>query len=293
MFGLSCQEALSTEVSKMRIVYKPSGRALEYALLAVNPWGRSFCGHACSYCYCPGIFRMTRAQWEQQPFRPRKDLLRLLRLDSKELSGTNIRVLCSFVGDLYTPEAVKSGLSRKILEILGEHDIPFQVLTKGGTRAVADFDLYGPHDAFATTMTFTDANYSHEFEPGAADPKDRVEALARAKCEGIKTWVSLEPVLDPQESLKIIEWTYEKVDLYKIGKLNHDKAREGQIDWRAFGMEAIALCERYGKPYYVKSDLARYLKGVRFTNTDTRTVGRPDRSRAGSSTGEQSRFERS
>ena len=277
----------------MRIIYKPCGRALEYSLLALNAWGRSFCGHACSYCYCPRMFRMSRAQWEQQPFRPRKDLLRLLRLDCKELCGTNIRVLCCFAGDLYSPEAVNSGLSRKILEILREHDIPFQVLTKGGTRAVEDFDLYGPHDAFATTMTFLRASDSAEYEPSAAPPENRILAMRIARDRDLETWVSLEPVLDPAQSLRIIEQWYTVVDLFKIGKLNHDNAREREIDWRAFGMEAIALCERYGKPYYVKSDLARYLKGVRFTNTDTRTVGRPDRSRAGSSTGEQSLFERS
>jgi len=149
-------------------------------------------------------------------------------------------------------------------------------------RAVGDFDLYGPHDAFATTMTFIKWRDSAEAEPQAAPPIHRIGSLVQAhQCFRIQTWVSLEPVLDPEQSLKIIEETWNFVDLYKIGKLNHDKQREDRIDWRAFGMEAIALCEKYGRRYYIKSDLAGYLKGVRFTNTDTRTVDRPDRSAAG------------
>ena len=216
---------------------------MEYGLLALNPWGRSFCQHSCTYCYCAGMFRMTRAQWEKQPFKPRKDLLRLFRLDCEELRGTNIRVHCCFAGDLYSPEAVESGMSRQILHTFREFDIPFQVLTKGGTRATADFDLYGKHDAFATTMTFLDPSQSALFEPGAALPADRVLAISNAHRKGIETWVSLEPVLDPAESLRIIKETHEFVDLFKIGKLNHDKAREAEIDWGRFGWQAVAWCD--------------------------------------------------
>jgi|GEM_PF-5370738 len=53
-----------------------------------------------------------------------------------------------------------------------------------------------------------------------------------------------------------------------------DKEREAQIDWRRFGAEAIELCEKYGKRYYIKYDLARHLDGIEFTNTDTRKVNR-------------------
>jgi len=86
--------------------------------------------------------------------------------------------------------------------------------------------------------------------------------------------VSLEPVLDPKASLQIIENTWEWVDLYKIGKLNHDKEREAQIDWRRFGARAIELCAKYGKRYYIKEDLAKHLDGIEFTQTDTREVVR-------------------
>ena len=72
------------------------------------------------------------------------------------------------------------------------------------------------------------------------------------------TWVSLEPVLEPAASLEIIRETAPYVNLFKVGKLNyHPMARS--IDWRAFGLAAIALLESLGKPYYIKKDLAAYL----------------------------------
>jgi DNA repair photolyase len=215
---------------------------------------------------------MTRQQWEASPFRVRRNLIRDLRNDAEQLRGTNERVLLCFFGDLYSPEAVKTGISRQILEVLREFDIPWQVLTKGGMRAVPDFDLYGPNDAFATTLTFTRNQDSVNLEPGAALPSDRCRAIQEAYDRGIKTWVSLEPVLNPEDALYWIDNSFPVVSLFKVGKLNHDAAREKEIDWRRFGMEVIARLESRGLRYYIKHDLAKHLAGVPYTNTDTRKV---------------------
>jgi len=257
----------------MKIIYEPKGRALEYSFLALNPWGKSFCSHDCSYCYVPSMFHMSREQWRAQPFVPRKDLIKHLRSDCAELRGTNKRVLCCFAGDLYSPEAAATGISRKILETFREFDVPFQVLTKGGTRAVPDFDLYGPNDAFATTLT-TDGSEAWTWEPGAADPSDRIRAIGAAHRAGIETWLSLEPVVDPACSLRLIISLVDIVDLFKVGKLNHDPAREKEINWYAFGVDAIELLEKLRKRYYIKDDLVKCLPEVSFTNTDTRIVTR-------------------
>ena len=162
-------------------------------------------------------------------------------------------------------------MTRRALEILRDHDIPFQILTKGGMRASRDFDLYGPHDAFATTLTFAANNRSLEYEPNAPPPADRILAIEQAKMKGLQTWVSLEPVIDPAQSLACIEKTHAFVDHYKIGVLNHARSR---IDWRAFGIRAIELCERYGVTYFIKHDLAKCLEGVEYHSTDLRRVKR-------------------
>lgn len=244
---------------------------MEYSLLACDPyWGS--CTNGCDYCYVAGSMRRTREQWDKIPLAPRKDFIKHLRRDAAKYKGTDKRVLLSFTSDVYCEPAVKSGLTRQVLEVLREFDIPWQVLTKNGTAAVPDFDLYGKHDAFATTLTTTGIE-AWTWEPGAADPSNRIRAIQRAKDAGIETWVSLEPVLDPACSLRVIEQTWDVVDLYKIGRWNHD-AKANAIDWRAFGTAAIELCEKYGKAYYVKDDLAKHLDGVEYTGTDTRTVVR-------------------
>jgi DNA repair photolyase len=124
----------------------------------------------------------------------------------------------------------------------------------------SNFDLLGtnPGDAFATTLTFLDPADSAEWEPGAASPVDRLDAIATAKTRGITTWVSLEPVIDPEQTLKIIRQIHRHVDLFKVGTLNHHKLA-ATIDWHAFAHNVVTLLDDLGAAYYLKNDLRRHL----------------------------------
>lgn len=257
----------------MQAIRETRGRAKEYSFLACDPyWGA--CPFKCSYCYVCGMMHRNRDQWEKVQFGPRKGFLEALRRQAPQFAHDDRRVLLSFSSDVYAPGAT---ITRQVLEVLREHDIPWQVLTKAGMAATVDFDLYGPHDAFATTLVFMDEAKRKEYEPGAVSFDDRFRAIRQARRMGIERWVSLEPVLDPTESLRIIEETHDFVGLYKVGKLNHDKAVEAGIDWGRFGWQAVELCDKYGVPYYVKEDLRRHMMDVGQAaprNTDTRKVVR-------------------
>jgi DNA repair photolyase len=249
----------------MSVIYTPKGRALEYSLLAANLF--SGCSHGCIYCYA----RKMAAQFGTDFDKPiaKKNALAELEKDARKYAGTNKRVLLCFSCDPYMPEDIELNITRQALKILRQFNVSYQLLTKGGMRAARDFDLYGPNDAFASTLTFIDEKQSLKHEPGAAIPAERIEAIRLAHDRGIETWVSLEPVLDAEQSLEIIRATHEFTDLYKIGKLNHQAS---STNWRAFGTMALNLCREYGKKYYIKKDLAGYLQGVDFENTDTRII---------------------
>lgn len=250
----------------MPVIYEPRGRALEYSLRGLELY--KGCAHQCSYCYVPGASRMKHETWEKMKPSVRRLVLEDLFHQAHRLRGTDQRVLLCFFSDPYQPLAVQTGVTRDALAILNAHQIPFQVLTKGGTLACADFDLYRQQDAFAVTLTGVDATWNH-LEPGAASSGDRIEALYEASHRGIETWVSLEPVVDPAQSLAVIRATHDVVDLYKIGKINHDPALEKSIDWRAFAGAAVDLCRRYGVFYYIKKDLAAHCD-FPFVNVDNR-----------------------
>jgi len=244
------------------MLYIPKGRAREYAPLAVNHYRG--CGHGCVYCYVPTIppykfAECPRAAFHSDPA-PRRNAVAQLAADCRKSPGQGERVLLSFTCDPYQPIDAEYRLTRQVIETLHQAGYQVQVLTKGGTRALCDLDLFGPGDAFAATMTLLSPEHSEKWEPGAALPEDRIEALRQFHHAGIPTWVSLEPVLNPASALEIIRRTHPFVDLFKVGTLNHHPLAQ-RIDWRQFAVDVVHLLESLGKEFYIKRDLAAFLSG--------------------------------
>ncbi len=260
----------------MNVIYEPKGPAAEYAHLAINH--RIGCSHRCDYCFGPATLKMTKEKFHNGPH-DKEGVLAVLQKEGPKYTGTDKRVLLCFIGDPYDIANNENNLTYNVLRILRAYDIPFQILTKGGMRAVPDFDLYTKLDAFGTTLTLLDPERARETEPFAATPPNRIRAIEIAHERGIETFVSLEPVIDPMQTLLIIERTHKFVDHYRIGKLNHQPSG---INWRRFRMAVIRLCRDLKKDYYIKKDLAEYLEGFAFTNTDKRKVKRePTKHRPG------------
>jgi DNA repair photolyase len=138
--------------------------------------------------------------------------------------------------------------------------VHYIILTKGGKRSEQDFDIIDPKlGTYATTLTFTDDEQRKKYEPGASPIPERIDALKHAHALGIKTWVSLEPVFNTEQTLNLIRQTHKFVDLYKVGKLNYMKEEEAKVDWADFATRAISLLESLNKAYYIKKDLRFFL----------------------------------
>ena len=129
--------------------------------------------------------------------------------------------------------------------------------------AAEDFDLYGPDDWFGVTLTFDNDDDSKKWEPGAALPGDRIDALKEAHTQGINTWVSCEPVIDPDQTLRLIESTYESVDFFWVGKLNHHPEIEARVDWSKFRHDVEELLQSCGKQPGVSYGLKHQLVEAR------------------------------
>jgi DNA repair photolyase len=248
-------DATATELPRYDVIYPPAGQAGEYARYATNIYRG--CGHGCAYCYVPAVMHMTRADFDAEAV-PSKDFLNRLKKSAKKCqdAGMTEQVLLCFGTDPYHPG--DTALTRETIKVLREHRLAFCTLTKGGQRALRDLDLFRPgHDAFASTLTSLDNSFSEKWERKAALPEDRIATLKVFHDRGIFTWVSLEPTLDAESSLAIVERTHSFVDLYKIGKLNYVKGCA--IDWRDYTLRMVDLCSKLGVRHYIKHDLAEYL----------------------------------
>ncbi|HXD08172.1 MAG TPA: radical SAM protein [Burkholderiaceae bacterium] len=239
-----------------KMIYAPAGQAGEYAPLATNPY--KGCGHGCAYCYVPLILRMDRREFDAGA-NLRPGYLDKLRADARryQSAGNVGQVMLSFTTDPYHPG--DNSATRETLQILRDHGLGFCTLTKGGGRALRDLELFRPdRDAFASTLTSLDDAFSTKWERGAALPGDRIATLQRFHDAGVFTWVSLEPTLDVEASLAIVERTHEFVDLFKIGRVNYLPMTK-TTDWKTYTERMIEACTRLGVGHYIKKDLQPFM----------------------------------
>jgi len=248
----------------MGVIYEPKGRAREYAELAVNLY--EGCVHGCLYCYGPRIKRTTREAFHGTQ-EPRQDILDRLHKSAtyRRDHGQGGHVLLCFTSDPYQPDLNQAGAHRQIasrdpttrtaIEILHRTGHTVNILTKGGPRSLWDFDLLTAADEYGATLTFVDLEQSFKWEPRAAAPGARIACLKAAHTAGIRTWVSLEPIIDLQATLDLIDLTHNFVDRYMVGKLNYHPLA-AQIDWHKVACEVSDHMEKVGATYNLKADLA-------------------------------------
>lgn len=247
----------------MSIIYKPCGMAREYSPYACNLY--IGCSHRCRYCYAPHTLQKRADDYFGKP-EPRKDVLKWLEKDLQKNSFAE-QVLLSFVGDCYCDSADDGLTTREALKLLNEYKVPVAVLSKGGKKMLRDLDLFkefGDRITVGTTLTFLDEEKSKYWEPYASTPHERLETLKILHDNGIKTFASFEPTIDPEESLKLIKRTLEMdcVDHYKIGKINNYKSEDKWQDWSKYLEDCISLLRPAKKQVFYKFCLRKLAPSI-------------------------------
>jgi DNA repair photolyase len=234
------------------VIYEPRGAAREYAPLAVNLYGG--CEHRCKYCYAPAVLRRTPEAFAKVS--PRPGIIPALEKKAHQVANDPRPILLCFTCDPYPAGEATWRITRSALGILTSYNCALRVLTKNpGLALKLDGKFFAEHDVeLGTTIVFLDDAKRAEWEPGAPTIASRVAALVEYKRLGLRTWVSVEPVIDPHEALDVIALLAPHVDVWKVGRWNHD-VRANAIDWPAFTKSALALLTRLNARYYIKNEL--------------------------------------
>lgn len=231
----------------MKPIYKPKGKAGEYAEWALNIY--TGCPHRCPFCYVPNVLRKDRELFHSD-VRPRKDIVTETKrqIEREGIAGRLVH-LC-FSCDPY-PTGYDTTPTRDIIRLLKDSGNHVQILTKGiETR---DFDLLDKDDWFGVTIT-------------GAESAERIKALTDvlrgAKQHGISTWISFEPVLYPMKCLMALNISGDAVDRVKVGKLNYMEPP------CAFSMAEFldtfeGMCRDLCVECYVKEDTRKYAEQER------------------------------
>ena len=251
------------------MIYQPKGRAREYSPLAANIY--EGCDHGCIYCYVPRILRMDKETF-RLTVRPKKDIIERLTDQVSKWKGEKEQVLLSFTGDPYCQEEMYQAITRSALPILLEAGFPVAILTKGGRRCLWELDIFQQYKdqvKVGATLTFIDEKDAEEFEPYSARPQNRMEALKILHDNGIRTWASFEPVIEPVQTIKLIYETLDYVDEYKIGKVNQFNDLDKYIPWTTFLQAVVGILRKKEKDFYVKEDLRNQAPDVYLTEKES------------------------
>jgi len=239
-------------------IYEPAGRAREYSPLALN--FKQGCNHNCNYCYVPTMFKRYNVSYRHDVEICNPNFLEIEK-SAKKYYGCDKQILLSFTGDPYSGN--NNDDTTKILEILLKYNHKVSILTKGGSKCLNDIELFkkfGDKIKVGATLTFDNESDSIYWESGAALPFERIRTLKKLAENGIKTWVSFEPVIIPSQSLALLEDVSSFIDSVKIGKINNFNGLDKKIDWNKFIKEAVFICRSKNIPFYIKKDLQKFNK---------------------------------
>jgi DNA repair photolyase len=165
-----------------------------WAAYSVNPYRG--CAHLCVYCDARANQYGLSESFEEKVFF-KENAAEVLERQLPRLKRDVVAT--GGVCDSYQPIEEERELTREVVEVLGRHRFPVEVLTKSDL-VLRDLDLYGEIDGrswacvFFTITTF-DEEVASRFEPGAATPERRLEAMRRVAGAGLTTGVAMMPLL--------------------------------------------------------------------------------------------------
>jgi DNA repair photolyase len=240
----------------MSVIYKPKGAAAEYAEFAFNAC--KGCTFGCTYCYAPPIMWKSPEKYHSDPD-IKLDVVKKFQKEAEKHKGLKEEFLMNFIGDPYMNDEV-SKITHDVLIICEENEFKnVNILTKGGLKATNDFEILQRNNwKFGQTIIFWDDELRKEFEPDASSIESRYAALKLASTIDLYSWISLEPIIFPNQAYEVINNIKEIVDYWKIGKINHRKDLDLVGDWSDVVINIKKLLQN--KEYLLKDSLKKFDK---------------------------------
>ncbi len=147
------------------------------------------CSHGCVYCYVPSLIHDERG-WGRFVD---------VKVNAPEVLDRELRtaepkvVFLSSASDSYQPVEARYKITRRCLEVLLKHSFPVSILTRS-PLILRDLDLLKRFEWIRVGFSISTA-CDRRYEPGVVPVERRVECLRKLSSIGIRTWVSMAPII--------------------------------------------------------------------------------------------------
>lgn len=267
---------------KGKAIYTPTGKAGEYAKYACNFY--TGCSNGCTYCYLKkGIGKKVLGgdvPTLKKCFANGQDAINVFFKELIDPQTNDVKadikkhgIFFTFSSDPCLPET--SALNFAVINSAMSLGVPIQLLTKCAdwidTEQGMDMLLHAAATNRLLSVGFT-LTGRDDLEQNAAPNAERIKAMKRIHDMGIRTFSSIEPVVDFAASERCIVETLGFCDHYKIGlmsgKRDYDKAQ-----MRQFVVRCCGHISRVGATAYFKQSIVKYLGEDFFDNCYRNNVG--------------------
>jgi DNA repair photolyase len=260
-------------------ILKPSGTSFEWC---INQYDG--CSHGCKYCYGMAIRRKKYEDWIRAT--PRENVIQNLEKDIRKLRENNVIIKDIFLGsitDSYQPLEREHKLTRQIIEVLMQNELPFTILTKSD-MVLRDIDLFKNYSLcrIGVTITSLDENFRKDLEPFSVSYTPRIKVLEVLEANKILTYLSCEPIFPVEEAnpIEIVNKLRPVVDLFEFEKWSKYRIQgipeyyyKNYSDEYYFGMfkELISFCEANNINYCLASHSKQFIEnqGLSFKSYPT------------------------
>lgn len=259
----------------MKLINSPKRAAGEYSKYAMSFY-EGCTEDKCSYCYMKAMSRRFGTYFEKARLKAwlidEKNAFEVFKKEVKKLLPQLQKhgLFFNFSSDPYLPQSID--LNVKAFYFCELYDIPVYTLTKQAgwiDRFISQgINSVGLPKNVAVGFTLTGKD---ELEPGCSPNAERIVAMKRLYDLGFKTWASIEPVIDVDSSLKMIEQCRDFCHLFKIGMESGKKYENWDYTKLVLSANIIINAGSSGAKVYYKESV---LKKMPNANEGSWAVGR-------------------
>ena len=247
-----------------KAIYKPQGKAGEYSEWACNLYRG--CSNGCAYCYLKrgvmsGVLGASSPTLKKSLGASADDAYDVFLKElgqHKANVGVDGNLFFTFTSDPCLPETIE--LNMMCVSKAIDEGVGVVMLTKR-----ADFlehqafkNLLGNGNIGKLSIGFT-LTGRDDLEPNASPNQERIDTMRILHEEfGVKTWASIEPIIDLGLSRQMIQQTESFCDYYKIGIVSGREPPYTPNDVRGFYNDVRSMIP--DERLYWKKSLIEYMK---------------------------------